>query len=71
MLKDVHYSFKNKKQPKNPTIGEQVIKSWSTHWGRIGGGAHLLMLCCLESVLRKNLSEKLICTELPFYTRFS
>lgn len=31
MLKDVHYSFKNKKQPKNPTIGEQVIKSWSTH----------------------------------------
>lgn len=39
--------------------------------GRIGGGAHLLMLCCLESVLRKNLSEKLICTELPFYTRFS
>ena len=32
MFKDVHYSFKNKKQPKNPTIGERVIKSWSTHW---------------------------------------
>ena len=39
--------------------------------GRGGGGARLLMLCRLESVLRKKLSEKLICTELPFSTRFS
>ena len=38
---------------------------------RVGGGACLLMLCSLESVLRKNLSEKLIFTELPFSTRFS
>lgn len=39
--------------------------------GRVGGGACLLMLCSLESVLKKKLSEKLIFTELPFSTRFS
>lgn len=39
--------------------------------GRVGGGACLLMLCSLESVLKKKLSEKLIFTELPFSARFS